>query len=136
MHSSTQLCSCQVVAGFRDARLLRHAAGLPAGRALDLACGEGRNSVWLAEQGWEVTGVDFSPAGIDKARRLSQERGVHPQWIVANLLDYEPEQRAFDLAIVLYLLALKYSRCYPGEPVAPDTPSHSSNSITNSVATA
>ncbi len=43
---------------------------LPPGRALDLACGEGRNAVWLAERGWDVTGVDFSNAGIDKARRL------------------------------------------------------------------
>lgn len=67
--------------------LVEEAVGLPAGRALDLACGEGRNSVWLAEQGWEVTGVDFSPVGIGKARRLSQERGVHPQWIVAHDTD-------------------------------------------------
>ena len=44
---------------------------LPPGRALDLACGEGRNAVWLAERGWDVTGVDFSNVGLDKARRLA-----------------------------------------------------------------
>ena len=47
---------------------------LPPGRALDLACGEGRNAVWLAERGWDVTGVDFSNVGLDKARRLADAR--------------------------------------------------------------
>jgi hypothetical protein len=43
--------------------LVAETEGLPPGRALDLACGEGRNAVWLAEQGWDATGVDFSDAG-------------------------------------------------------------------------
>ena len=50
--------------------------GLPAGRALDLAAGEGRNSVWLAERGWSVTAVDFSRVGLEKGRTLSAARGV------------------------------------------------------------
>ena len=45
-------------------------ADLPPGRALDLAAGEGRNAIWLAEQGWQVTAVDFSQAGLDKGRSL------------------------------------------------------------------
>jgi 2-polyprenyl-3-methyl-5-hydroxy-6-metoxy-1,4-benzoquinol methylase len=47
-------------------------AALPAGRALDLGTGEGRNAIWLAERGWQVTAVDFSAAGLDggiQARR-------------------------------------------------------------------
>ena len=83
--------------------LLEEAAGLPPGRALDLGCGEGRNAVWLAQRGWEVTGVDFSAVGIEKARMLATERGLYLQWIVADLLAYQPEQRAFDLVLVLYL---------------------------------
>ncbi len=83
--------------------LLEEAAGLPPGRALDLACGEGRNAVWLAQRGWEVTGVDFSAVGIEKARMLAAERGLYLQWIVADLLAYQPQQRAFDLVLVLYL---------------------------------
>ncbi|HLU32183.1 MAG TPA: class I SAM-dependent methyltransferase, partial [Acidimicrobiia bacterium] len=50
-------------------------AGLEPGTAVDLACGEGRNAVWLAERGWQVTGVDFSSVAIDRARRMTAERG-------------------------------------------------------------
>ena len=42
---------------------------LPPGRALDLAAGEGRNALWLAERGWQVTAVDFSLVGLDKGRQ-------------------------------------------------------------------
>ncbi len=78
-------------------------AGLPPGRALDLACGEGRNAVWLAERGWRVTGVDFSDVALAKAAELAAGRGVEADWVVADVLDYEPEPRSFDLVAVLYL---------------------------------
>ncbi len=83
--------------------LVAETEALPPGRALDLACGEGRNAVWLAERGWEVTGVDFSAVGIGTAQRLGAERGVYPQWIVSDVLEYAPELRALDLVIVFYL---------------------------------
>jgi SAM-dependent methyltransferase len=81
-------------------------ADLPPGRALDLAAGEGRNTVWLAERGWRVTAVDFSRVGLDKGRKLSAARGVdeaHVEWIVADLRDYEPERDFYDLALIAYL---------------------------------
>jgi len=81
-------------------------ADLPPGRALDLAAGEGRNTVWLAERGWRVTAVDFSRAGLEKGRELSAARGVDEaqvDWIVADLRDYEPERGAYDLALIAYL---------------------------------
>lgn len=78
-------------------------ASLEPGRALDLACGEGRNAVWLAEQGWHVTGVDFSDVALAKAAELAASRGVHVDWVVADVLEYEPEPRAFDLVAMLYL---------------------------------
>lgn len=83
--------------------LVEEATGLAAGRALDLACGEGRNAVWLAQRGWQVTGVDFSQTGLDKARALATERHVHAEWIHADLLEYRPEPGAFDLVLIFYL---------------------------------
>lgn len=86
-------------------RFLREeTADLPPGRALDLACGEGRNAIWLAALGWRVTAVDFSDVGLDKAERLAAARGLAGiDWILADLDRYRPEARAFDLVIVLYL---------------------------------
>ena len=78
-------------------------ADLAPGAALDLACGEGRNAVWLAERGWRVTGVDFSDVAIAKARALAVRRGVEGEWVVADLVDYRPEPGAFDLVLLLYL---------------------------------
>jgi SAM-dependent methyltransferase len=83
--------------------LVSEISSLAPGRAIDLACGEGRNAVWLAERGWEVTGVDFSRVGIKKARRLEEARGVRVEWVVADLLTYRPETRSSDLVIVFYL---------------------------------
>jgi SAM-dependent methyltransferase len=81
-------------------------AGLAPGRALDLAAGEGRNSVWLAERGWRVTAVDFSKVGLAKGSQLGAVRGVPDgtiDWVVADLLDYEPARGAFDLVLIAYL---------------------------------
>ena len=94
----------ELVWGAGPNRFLVHEVdGLPPGRALDLGCGEGRNAIWLAEQSWQVTGVDFSEIGLDKARRLAADRGVEVTWVHANLLVYQPEEGAFDLVIVMYI---------------------------------
>ncbi len=77
-------------------------AGLTPGRALDVACGEGRNAIWLARQGWDVVAVDFAAAGIDKGRRLAADAGVDIDWAVADVTTYDPAGR-FDLVIVFYL---------------------------------
>lgn len=77
-------------------------AGLEPGRALDLATGEGRNAIWLAENGWQVTGVDFSAVGLAKARRIAESRGVTVDWVAADVLDYTPAGE-FDLVLIAYL---------------------------------
>lgn len=74
--------------------------GLAVGSALDLACGEGRNAIWLAREGWDVTGVDFSSVAIDKAQELAGNTAV--EWQVADVTDYRPE-RVFDLVIIVYV---------------------------------
>ena len=78
-------------------------AGMEPGRALDVACGEGRNAVWLAERGWHVTGVDFSEVALGKAAELARARGVEVEWVAADALAHEPPPGAFDLVAVLYL---------------------------------
>ena len=90
--------------------LVAEVEGLAPGRALDLACGEGRNAVWLAERGWAVTGVDFSTVGLDKARRLADARHVAVQWERADLTDYQPPAAGFELVIVMYLHLAEASR--------------------------
>ena len=81
--------------------------GLKPGRALDLAAGEGRNALWLADRGWEVTAVDFSLAGLDKGRTLQErhERGrdLHVDWVHADVLTYEPGPVPYDLVLLAYL---------------------------------
>ena len=83
--------------------LVDEAAELPPGRALDLACGEGRNALWLAELGWQVTAVDYSSVAIAKARDLAASVGAEIDFVCSDLLDYTPEDRAYELVLVLYL---------------------------------
>jgi SAM-dependent methyltransferase len=83
--------------------LVAEASELAPGRALDLACGEGRNAVWLAERGWSVLGVDFSEVAIARARERAARDGVDCEFRCEDLLDFEPDRRAFDLVIVFYL---------------------------------
>ena len=78
-------------------------AALPPGRAIDLGCGEGRNAIWLAERGWEVTAVDFSAAGLARAARLAAERTVTVDWVQADLLAWQPEPGGYDLVLIAYL---------------------------------
>jgi SAM-dependent methyltransferase len=86
-------------------------AGLDPGSALDLACGEGRNAVWLATQGWNVTGVDFSATGVAKAERLATDKGVSGIWITADATDWVAPAGGYDLVIIFYLQLPAVERC-------------------------
>lgn len=83
--------------------LVAEVADLEPSRALDLACGEGRNAIWLAARGWDVTGVDYSEVAIAKARSRAERTRVAVDLRCADLVAYEPETAAFDLVLVLYL---------------------------------
>jgi SAM-dependent methyltransferase len=83
--------------------LVEEACDLPPARALDLACGEGRNALWLAELGWRVTAVDYSSVAIEKARDRAARAGASVDFACADLLEYMPEAGAYDLVLVLYL---------------------------------
>ena len=90
--------------------LVAEVVGLPAGRAVDLACGEGRNSIWLAEQGWKVTGVDFSPVGLAKAKRFADLWGVQVAWVESPVENWTPPPDGFDLVAMCYLQLPQPSR--------------------------
>jgi 2-polyprenyl-3-methyl-5-hydroxy-6-metoxy-1,4-benzoquinol methylase len=75
---------------------------LPVGRTLCVAEGEGRNAVWLAGQGHEVTAVDASKVGLAKAQKLAGERGVNITTEVVELGSYLPEPRSYDLIVSIY----------------------------------
>lgn len=87
--------------------LLVETAGPSApGRALDLACGTGRNALWLAAHGWRVTAVDGSPAAIELLRSRAAARGLTVDARVADLEkgEYPIERSAWDLIVVCYYL--------------------------------
>ena len=75
-------------------------AALEPGRAADLACGEGRNALWLASRGWQVTALDFSGVALDKGRQLA--RDVDVTWVQADATTWtDPD--GYDLALLAYL---------------------------------
>ena len=86
--------------------LVEYATALPRGRALDLAAGEGRNALWLATRGWEVTAVDFSAVGLEKGRRIAAKspKSVRDRltWVHADVTKLSAEP-GYDLVLVLYL---------------------------------
>jgi SAM-dependent methyltransferase len=83
--------------------LVAEASELAPGRALDLACGEGRNAVWLAERGWTVVGVDFSEVALSKARSRAVAAGVNVELRCSDLLELVPEPAGYDLVLVFFL---------------------------------
>ena len=83
--------------------LVEAVVGLTPGRALDVACGEGRNAVWLASRGWKVVGVDFSSVALAKARRMAEDRGADVEWVEADVVSWIPLRGVFDLVAVMYL---------------------------------
>lgn len=87
-----------------NAFLAAHAALFKAGqRALCVADGEGRNSVWLAEQGLEVTAFDFSPIALEKARRLAAGRGVGVRYELASVADWRWRAGEFDVVVAIFI---------------------------------
>src|SRR3974390_2207943 len=72
------------------------------GQALAVADGEGRNGVWLAEQGLDVVSLDFSPAAQSKARMLAAERGVKVTFIRADVHVWDYPPAAFDVVVEIF----------------------------------
>lgn len=86
-------------------------------RVLCLAEGQGRNAVFLASQGHDVTGVDASPVGLAHAQELAGRRGVHITTVTADLADYDPGITCWDAIVSIWchlppaLRATVHARC-------------------------
>ena len=74
----------------------------PSGRALAVADGEGRNGVWLAEQGLDVVSLDFSPSAQNKARALAAERRVNVAFTQADVHTWDYPAAAFDVVVEIF----------------------------------
>lgn len=87
-----------------NAFMVRHAAGLikPGATVLAVADGEGRNGVWLAQQGCEVWSVDSAPAASEKARKLAAERGVAMHVQTADATEMDWDARQYDLVVGIF----------------------------------
>jgi SAM-dependent methyltransferase len=86
-----------------DPMLVEVTADLAPGKALDLGCGTGEDSVWLAGRGWNVTAVDPSSVSVARARMAAAEAGVSILFGVADLADWRPASR-YDLVVLTYAL--------------------------------
>ena len=86
----------------RDHVLAAEISGFTPGRALDIGCGECANAVWLAEQGWRVTAVDYAESAIRRGRGLAADRGVEVEFVVADAASYTPDG-LFDLITLFYI---------------------------------
>ncbi|GAA3541909.1 hypothetical protein GCM10022222_26980 [Amycolatopsis ultiminotia] len=94
----------EIWSGQPNAQLVAEAAGLIPGRALEAGCGEGGDALWLAQQGWQVTAVDFSATAVERGRAQAERLGVGDriEWVVTDLTTWVPD-RKFDLVTTHFL---------------------------------
>lgn len=88
--------------GQPNGALLAEVAGMPAGRVLDVGCGEGADAIWLAQQGWTVTAVDVSDVALKRARDHASAAALEVNFVLSGLLDAGLEPGSFDLVAALY----------------------------------
>src|SRR5919112_1505491 len=92
----------QIWSGEPNQALVTEVSELPPGRALDVGCGEGADAVWLAQRGWDVTGLDVSGVALDRARLHARDAGVVVRWVRAGLVEAGLPDRGFDLVSAQY----------------------------------
>jgi 2-polyprenyl-3-methyl-5-hydroxy-6-metoxy-1,4-benzoquinol methylase len=90
-----------------NVHLMAEVAHLPPGRALDVGCGHGADTLWLAAHGWQVTAVDFSPAALALGRSMAEAAGadiaVRIDWIRGDIAAWTVEPGHYDLVVCLYV---------------------------------
>ncbi|GAB2867583.1 class I SAM-dependent methyltransferase [Nocardioides pacificus] len=95
----------KVWSGDPNPQLVTEASRLTPGTALDVGCGEGGDVIWLAQQGWQVTGADFSATGLERAKRHAEEAGVadRTDWWQVDAREFAAGGRSFDLVTTHFL---------------------------------
>jgi 2-polyprenyl-3-methyl-5-hydroxy-6-metoxy-1,4-benzoquinol methylase len=95
----------KIWSGEPNPQLVAEASGLTPGTALDVGCGEGGDVIWLARQGWRVTGADFSTNGLARAARHAEEAGVaeRTDWWQVDARTFAADGRSFDLVTTHFL---------------------------------
>jgi SAM-dependent methyltransferase len=86
-----------------DSGLVELATALQPGRALDLGAGQGRNSIWLARQGWHVTAVDQSAASLANLGSISRDEHLEIATVVADMHEYLDRAEPFDLIVIAHI---------------------------------
>jgi tellurite methyltransferase len=79
---------------------------LPVGKALDVACGAGRNSLFLAQAGFQVDAIDISPLGLDMARAKADDQGIGINWVVQDLDQVYRFDENYDLIVIMWYVDL------------------------------
>jgi tellurite methyltransferase len=87
-----------------NAFLRQHVACLPRGQVLDLAMGEGHNAIFLAQQGFSVTGIDISEIAVERAQQLATHLGVSLHLQVADLRATKLPESTYDAVVCFYYL--------------------------------
>ena len=95
----------KIWSGNPNAQLVAEVTGLTPGIALDVGCGEGGDVIWLARQGWRVTGADFSANGLARAARHAEQAEVADQtdWWQVDARTFAAEGRSYDLVTTHFL---------------------------------
>lgn len=93
--------------GNPNGALVAEAAALPPGRVLDVGCGEGADTIWLAGRGWQVTALEVSGIALTRAAQHARTAGVDVTWVHAGLAEAPLEPGSFDLVTAMYPALLR-----------------------------
>lgn len=97
----------QLWSGTPNGALVAEVEGMTPGRVLDVGCGEGADAVWLARQGWEVTGLEVSGLALERAASHARDAGVEIRWVHAGLAEAGLPPGSFDLVSAQYPALLR-----------------------------
>ena len=97
----------RVWSGSANEALVTEVSDMSLGRALDVGCGEGADTVWLARRGWQVTALDISPKAVERTEAMAADAGVQVEGVAAGLLDAALVDASYELVSAMYPALLR-----------------------------